>query len=189
MAKTNKTDFALLGILNIEPMSGYDIRSFIRESIGYFWQESYGQIYPALKRLHSRRLVSKKKAKQSRGPAKFVYSLTPRGKAALVKWLASEPEPETVRIELLLKLFFGTTGNRRDQIGHLESLLARQRERFAQFDHVEREVLPLYVSNPSYSYWRSTLRYGQRLTEARAAWCEETLAWLKEGKSKGKTTV
>ena len=40
MAKTNKTELALLGMLNLEPMSGYDLRHEIEESIGYFWQES-----------------------------------------------------------------------------------------------------------------------------------------------------
>jgi PadR family transcriptional regulator AphA len=32
-------------------MSGYDIRKTVQESIRFFWSESYGQIYPALKRL------------------------------------------------------------------------------------------------------------------------------------------
>ena len=42
------TPNALLGLLSLRPMSGYDIRQVISESIGYFWSESYGQIYPGL---------------------------------------------------------------------------------------------------------------------------------------------
>jgi PadR family transcriptional regulator AphA len=30
-------------------MSGYDLGQTIRESIGHFWNESYGQIYPNLR--------------------------------------------------------------------------------------------------------------------------------------------
>ena len=32
-------------------MSGYDLGQSIRASIGFFWNESYGQIYPNLKNL------------------------------------------------------------------------------------------------------------------------------------------
>ena len=42
---------ALLGMLSLGPMSGYEIRQPIEESIGNFWRESFGQIYPTLKRL------------------------------------------------------------------------------------------------------------------------------------------
>jgi DNA-binding PadR family transcriptional regulator len=38
-------------MLSLRPMSGYDIRKTVQESIRFFWSESYGQIYPALKRL------------------------------------------------------------------------------------------------------------------------------------------
>jgi len=181
VAKTNKTDFALLGILNTEPMSGYDLRSYIQQSIGYFWQESYGQIYPALRRLHAKRLVSKERAEKSQGPARYVYSITAKGKSVLAQWLASEPEPETVRNELLLRLFFGVMGERTHQMRHVESLLERQRHRLSQFEMVERELQQQHTDDPGYLYWSSTLSYGLHITRARVAWCEETLAWLKTG--------
>src|SRR6267378_1332508 len=43
------TPNALLGLLSLGSMSGYDIRQLISQSIGHFWSESYGQIYPGLK--------------------------------------------------------------------------------------------------------------------------------------------
>ena len=143
MAKTNKTEFALLGILIIEPMSGYDLKSYIQQSIGYFWQESYGQIYPALRRLSERKLVTKRKAKNSRGPERYVYSITAAGRKAFKHWLATEPEPETIRHELLLKLFFGTMGEREDHARNIQNLLAGQRRRLAMFEQIEKQ-LPQY---------------------------------------------
>jgi len=35
------TKFALLGLLNIKKMSAYDLEKFAKETIGYFWNESY----------------------------------------------------------------------------------------------------------------------------------------------------
>lgn len=180
MAKTNKTDFAVLGLLSLEPMSGYDIRKNVQESIGYFWQEGYGQIYPALRRLHARGFVGKKKAKESKGPTRYVYSITSKGRSVLRQWLKTDPEPEAVRIELLLKLFFGFMGRPADQIRQVESLLAVQRQRWDQFEIVEREVLSPHTDDPNYPYWISTVRYGLHLSRARAEWCEETLKRLKK---------
>lgn len=184
MAKTNKTDFALLGMLSLEPMSGYDLRKAIQESIGYFWQESYGQIYPALRRLHARRLVTKKKAKQSKGPARYVYGITAKGRSVLGKWLASEPEREPVRVELLLKLVFGTMGEPSDQIRNVAALLAEQRSKLSQFEVIEQEMLSQLDGDPGYAYWRSALSYGQHVTRARIAWCQETLKWLRKTKER-----
>jgi DNA-binding PadR family transcriptional regulator len=51
----------LLGLLTIEPMSGYDLGQNIRTSVGYMWNESYGQIYPNLKKLAVEGLVTAKR--------------------------------------------------------------------------------------------------------------------------------
>ena len=50
MAKENRSKYAVLGMLATGPKSGYDIKQTIETSIGHFWNESYGQIYPILKR-------------------------------------------------------------------------------------------------------------------------------------------
>ena len=60
------TPNALLGLLSLGPMSGYDIRQLIPRSIGHFWSESYGQIYPGLKRLSAAGFVEKKTERQKR---------------------------------------------------------------------------------------------------------------------------
>lgn len=187
MAKSNKTDFALLGVLNIEPMSGYDIRGFVRMTIDFFWQESFGQIYPALRRLHTRRLVTKKRAKQSQGPARYVYSITAKGQAALSEWLAIEPDRETIRNELLLKLFFGVRGTTSDQIQHIESLQARQQNLLARLEGVEQTLMTEAKDDPGQPYMHSTLRYGQLIAQARMAWCKETLADLRGMKDASRT--
>ncbi|MGH9601902.1 MAG: PadR family transcriptional regulator, partial [Terriglobales bacterium] len=48
---TNTTRFALLGLLSLGPQSGYDLKKRMEQSIAHFWSESYGQIYPTLRRL------------------------------------------------------------------------------------------------------------------------------------------
>ncbi len=58
--RSSSSSEVLLGLLTIEPMSGYDLGQLIRISVGHFWRESYGQIYPNLKKLASDGLVTAK---------------------------------------------------------------------------------------------------------------------------------
>ena len=51
MSKENKSRYALLGMLSLQPMSGYDLKKFTEESTANFWQENYAQIYPILRQL------------------------------------------------------------------------------------------------------------------------------------------
>ena len=52
-----KTRFVILGLLNEEPLSGYDIKKIIDIRMSFFWQESYGQIYPELAKLKKEGLI------------------------------------------------------------------------------------------------------------------------------------
>ena len=57
MSRHGTTELAVLGALSVEPMSGYAVRAAITGTLGHFWSESFGQIYPTLARLESERLV------------------------------------------------------------------------------------------------------------------------------------
>src|SRR5437868_15510344 len=92
-------------MLTLKPMSGYDIRATIAESIAYFWTESYGQIYPTLKRLAKDKLVTRR-GELARGRQRNVYSITDAGREALAEWLRRPAEARPPRNELLFKLFF-----------------------------------------------------------------------------------
>src|ERR1700677_3910428 len=117
----------LLGILTIESMSGYDLGQTIRGSVGRFWNESYGQIYPNLKKLAADGLVSSKTERQKGKPDRHIYSITKKGRGRLTKWLAIPPQPEIPRNELLLKLFFGAQVSPEILVGYLQSMVEGER--------------------------------------------------------------
>ena len=99
---------AVLGLLSIAPMSGYGMRMIISQSIGHFWSESFGQIYPALRKLTAEGFVEKKTERQKGRPDRHMYSLTTAGRKRLAGWLMVPAVTEVPRNELLLKLFFGS---------------------------------------------------------------------------------
>lgn len=186
MSRTSKTEFAILGLLSLEPMSGYDMKAFIAQSIGFFWQESYGQIYPTLKRLEDARLVRRKVRKQSGRPDRHVYSITAAGREHLRQWMTAETEPDRLRHELLLKLFFGPVVAPEIHEQQVQALLDNQEGRMEQFRQVRKGMLKDNEGSPSHPYWYSTLRFGELVTQARVEWCRETLDRLKKIKKKKK---
>ena len=107
MAKENKSRYAVLGMLSLRPMSGYDLKKYIELGTSNFWSESYGQIYPMLKQLAEEGLTSSHVEKREGRPERHVYTLTDKGWDALRHWLTEPVESQLARNELLLKLFFG----------------------------------------------------------------------------------
>ena len=170
----------LLGLLTIAPMSGYDLGQTIRSSVGYIWNESYGQIYPNLKRLAAEGLVTAKTERQKGKPERRIYSLTKKGRERLAAWLAVEPQPEIPRNELLLKLFFGAQGSPEIPIGHLERMRERERTYLHEFRRIEQEEIAKNQQYPGAPYWKMAARFGQLELEAHLRWAEETLTELRK---------
>jgi DNA-binding PadR family transcriptional regulator len=161
-------------------MSGYNLGQSIRASIGFFWNESYGQIYPNLKKLAAAGLVTAKTERQNGKPDRQVYSITLRGRAHLKKWLAVEPQPEVPRNELLLKLFFGVQAGPEAVIGYVERMAQRERSYLEKFRQIERELMSQMRQYPDVPYWRMAARFGQLELEAHLRWAEETLTDLRK---------
>ena len=173
------TDYAVLGMLTLRPMSGYDIRATIGESIAYFWTESYGQIYPTLKRLAKDKLVTRRNEKVG-GRERHLYAITATGREALADWLREPAQPRAPRNELLFKLFFARHASPEDAMEQVTRFRdAKLRER-AGYEQVERDLHQRHGKHPDLAYWLITLRYGQLEAEAQLRWAAEALEILAE---------
>ena len=176
----------LLGLLTIESMSGYDLGQTIRDSVGHFWNESYGQIYPNLKRLAAEGLVSAKTERQKAKPDRHIYSITKKGREHLIAWLAVEPQTEIPRNELLLKLFFGAQVSAQVLIGFVERMAKQEGMVLHQFKRIHGEI-ERNKQYPDTPYWKMAARFGQFELEAHLRWAEETLAELRKMDRKQRT--
>ncbi|MGA2086852.1 MAG: PadR family transcriptional regulator [Terracidiphilus sp.] len=180
MAKRSSSSMdVLLGLLTIGPMSGYDLGQAIRTSVGFFWNESYGQIYPNLKNLAAEGLVTSKTERQKGKPDRHIYSITKKGRERLAAWLAVEPQPEIPRNELLLKLFFGAQVPAEILIGYVETMVEKERALVQKFIETGKTV-SAQQQFPDTPYWKMTARFGQLELEAHLRWGEEALAELRK---------
>jgi PadR family transcriptional regulator, regulatory protein AphA len=176
----NKTRFAVLGLLSVRPMSGYDLKQVIESSTRNFWNESYGQIYPVLRELTAGGLTVREDESKETGRARHVYSLTPRGRDELLRWLTAPVERQQVRNELLLKLFFGGQVPIEVSIEHIEGFRTRQQRALQRYEEAESLMNAREApDDPNRKYWLITLNYGRHQARAAITWCEETLAELR----------
>jgi DNA-binding PadR family transcriptional regulator len=101
--------FALLGLLQQEPMSGYDLRKvFASTAMGSF-SDSPGAIYPALNRLEKRGLIKGTVEESTSLRKRRVFKVTAKGLAAFKAWLRRPITRDDVirRIgELMLRFAF-----------------------------------------------------------------------------------
>jgi DNA-binding PadR family transcriptional regulator len=168
----------LLGLLTVEPMSGYDLRQMIRGTVGHFWNESYGQIYPNLKTLKSKGLVISRTERQAGKPDRRIYSITAKGCEQLRQWLAVPPQPEIPRNELLLKLFFGEQVHPQILIEYVEHMAKQCRAILELLETKERDEIDRNQRYPAAPYWRMAVHYGQMELRSHLSWAEETLTEL-----------
>jgi PadR family transcriptional regulator AphA len=176
----SSSKFALLGMLSICPGSGYDIRKMVQASIGYFWNESYGRIYPLLKELVREELIRPERRQPESGRARQSYAITKKGLQALELWLKKTPRVEPNRSELLLKIFFS---NLMPAVVTSEHVLERKQleeRNLSSYDRVEESLRKNHAGKPALPYWLSTLSYGRHRSRAIVAWCNETLENLSE---------
>ncbi|MCU1253574.1 MAG: PadR family transcriptional regulator [Edaphobacter sp.] len=174
------TPNALLGLLSLGPMSGYDIRQLISQSIGHFWSESYGQIYPGLKRLAAAGLVAKKTERGKGSPDRHVYSLTAEGREQLRRWLKLPVAKEVPRNELLLKLFFGAQVSPNVSREHVQGYLELHQRELKTYEAIAKRLRKEEADDPQLPFWLMTLNMGRHRSRAMVKWCRETLAELEE---------
>jgi DNA-binding PadR family transcriptional regulator len=96
--------FAILGLLNWKPSTGYELKKVFEESSILYWSGNNNQIYKALLELQDEELVTSKTIQQEHSPAKKVYSITEEGVRSLKSWIISPTEALVFKKPFLVQL-------------------------------------------------------------------------------------
>jgi len=171
--RAKQTEIAVLGALSIEPMTGYALREQIREVLGHFWSESFGQIYPTLSDLERRGDVVRRGSGGS-----GTFAVTRSGRARLRQLLRQPIQVVPPRNGLLLRLFFGR------QLGPdacrelvLEARAEAER-RLIRYGGIRREIEADQEHVEDRTYWLLTVSAGEHTARAAIAWADQALAAL-----------
>ncbi|CAI3793626.1 PadR family transcriptional regulator [Pseudarthrobacter sp. MM222] len=174
MARSDQTQTAVLGALSILPMSGYALREEIKNTLGHFWSESFGQIYPALAELQRAGLVDRR---DNAGGRSSNYDITPAGTARLRELLAEAPQPNKPRNGVLLRLFFGRQLGPEACRGLVLEAQAQAQAQLAAMQEARAELAGGKLGDNS-PYALITVAAGERSAQATIAWAKDALAIL-----------
>jgi PadR family transcriptional regulator AphA len=173
MARQNKSRYAVLGFLSWQPGSGYDIRRAISESVGNFWNESYGQIYPALRELEHEGFAQRAVEKTAGKPDRHVYTITEAGRRELRRWLDQPCDPHIYRVEVLIKLFFGKQVGIETNFAHLVRYRTEHEGLIARYEAIREHLVRDHRDDPRLPFWLLTVECGLRVGRAYLEWCDD----------------
>jgi len=174
--------YILLGFLNYQPMSGYDLKSLMDESTSHFWHAYHSQIYTTLRKLEEDGLlVSEEIESEDAKLNRRVYSITAAGQAELRDWLAQTmPEPTPVKEDLLVRLFFSGSRDRESTLNELRLQRQFHQQKLALYNSLSPHHLVADMdASPELlreaRFWATTLEFGKRYEHMYLAWLEDTI--------------
>jgi PadR family transcriptional regulator AphA len=177
--------YALLGVLSMREMSGYDIKRHFDRAVHFVWNASDSQIYRELRGMERDKLITSRLIQQESKPNKRLYRLTDAGSAELDAWLVSPVETPYSKEPFLLRLFFMERLSDDDarklleaRLREVESLLDVAAERLSTYSDVSRSAQPERL------WWQTRLVEGMRRTQsAEGAWLRELIRDLDSRRS------
>jgi len=170
---------AILGFLEYQPMSGYDLKKYFDISVAHFWSATQSHIYKALENLEKDGLVEGRIIPQEGKPNRREYHITEAGRAELHRWLVTPLPVEQTRIAWLIQIFFSHFSSNEEIASLLE---ARMEQIRSQLDAFRKEVQAGLDRNAEQigverarQLWQITLDYGTAHDEQELEWLEQML--------------
>jgi DNA-binding PadR family transcriptional regulator len=89
--------YALLALLRVGPLSGYDLQKQFAQSVGHVWHAPDSQIYPELRKMQTDGLIEGEEQTRGVRGVRRVYHVTDAGERAYVEWMESPLDYQRVR--------------------------------------------------------------------------------------------
>jgi DNA-binding PadR family transcriptional regulator len=159
---------AVLGLLAVQPTTGYDLAQRFDRSLANAWHASHSQIYPELARLHDAGMVEVvgEGARRSR-----TWAVTPQGREELRRWMTESEPNRSQRNETAVRWFLLSVIPPADQRIALERELA-----FAEEEIERLQAIAAHLdAAPRPQAFRSTVELGLRVTSVMRDWLIEQL--------------
>lgn len=149
-------EYIVLGFLMICPMNGYQIKQFIGISMVNFMDASFGSIYPTLKRLQKKGMISSEDVVQG-GKLVKMYTIEDKGKEAFLEWLKEPVSVANAKQWHLVKLFFFDELDEQIREKHFEYFVNDAEKQIKMLDE-----LSIKGCKDEKEFHYSTLLFGKR---------------------------
>jgi PadR family transcriptional regulator AphA len=115
------SSYAVLGLLAIQPWTGYELTQQATRSLRFAWPKSERLLYSEPKKLVEHGLVTAHEESVGKR-SRTVYTITAQGRDALSTWMTSTPQAPSLEAEALLRLLFAENGSTHDLIAALDTM-------------------------------------------------------------------
>jgi DNA-binding PadR family transcriptional regulator len=176
-------EFAILGFLNYQPLTGYDLKRIFDSSVRHFWYADQSQIYRTLIQLNKDGLTEIERVEQTERPGKNIFRITEKGRAALHEWLSGPFALQKPHNAPLIQTFFAGMLDNEQILAKFEEAQKIFQMEGKQYAHAGAHIEELInaVNSPrEYYFWMLTVDLGIRTMQLQAEWAEKVIQMLKE---------
>lgn len=166
---------AILGLLAVRPMTGYDLSLSYRRALQQIWYAPLGQVYPTLRKMQRDGLLKVTVKVQHHRPNRKIYSLTAQGQKLLVGWLSAPAALPNMHHEFIHKLFLFSAINSANRGELVRTYVKRCEDWGRDLRRAEAMLEPSLRGPNAESAWFQllSLRHLCRIVECEAASARE----------------
>jgi|LGOV01.1.fsa_nt_gb PadR family transcriptional regulator AphA len=173
--------YAILGLLDMNPMSGYDLKKIFDGGLRYYWEATHTQIYRTLNVMEKESYLQVEVIIQSGVPNKNQYSITDLGKKMLINWLSEPANLPSVKNEFLVKLTWGDNLSKEALDTVLENHIKRLEYILNLYDiHKSNNIFESARTTREKILWASTLDLGIRTCKTEVEWAKDLIEQLNQ---------
>jgi DNA-binding PadR family transcriptional regulator len=176
-------EHAILGFLEHEPMTGYDLKTRCLDDAGHLWAADQAQVYRTLERLSDRGLVRSTLVPQRGRPDRRVYRVTAKGHASLLDWLRSPQAPVPVRDPFLVRLSLSDGLSDEEIAGVLTHARAQYQARLESLRIESASPVPAFAATDARGseLYRMTLKAAMSATRTAIDWLDDCADRIAQG--------
>jgi PadR family transcriptional regulator, regulatory protein AphA len=176
-------EYAILGFLNYQPFTGYDLKKMFDNSVRHFWSADQSQIYRTLAKLTEEGLAEVERIEQTARPDRKNYHITPAGREKFMHWLVGPFPNQEPKSGPMVQVFFSAKLKDEEVLAKFQMAAEIFRtilNRYEQVpDQIEEYVRKVHSTREHY-FWMLTLDLGQRTMRANLEWAESVIADIEQ---------
>ncbi len=174
---------AILGFLEYQPMTGYDLKKLFDQSVAHFWSATQSHIYKALENLEKEGLVESQIIQGEGKPNRKEYHITEAGTTELRRWLVTPLPLEPVRDATMIQIFFSHFSTDDEITALFAARMQATRERLQVLQTLAQAAIDENADRIGIErvrqLWQITLDYGIAYYDFELAWQMKTLATIR----------
>jgi DNA-binding PadR family transcriptional regulator len=180
--------YALLAILRVGPLSGYDLQKQFHQSVGHVWHAPDSQIYPELRKMEADGLVEAEEQTRGERGTRRLYHVTSAGDQAFLDWMAAPLDYQRVRDPAHLRAAYLETAKPDDarrflraHIAEWESELEQWEGEIARIDQVANPMLLRRLAVTPEPERERTIAYKRFAYEGLVERAKGEIEWARRG--------